>query len=205
MASLPSTIELNLLVVSDVLCWKSADDEQKSVIATRVFNRLKDITTQEVKKVISSLCLPKNDRTLVEDMLQDSFIKLLEILPKWDYFRCPVFITFWRRCVRNHLLTCYYTKNRENNGLEDNRIDCVGGEELDFQKMLIEEIVVYFSQYFQEGSFLMVILKERIFASAKKKQVDLAHQFQYSQCYVSRWENELAEMIRQEFGDLKSY
>jgi len=199
-----ATIELNALVVRYIVTW--LETKSNKAIA-RMFELLKPVTLQEVYSVIKKLSLQPTN--YVEDMFQDTFFKLVEALDNYDPNRNPVFITFWRRCAKNFLLSKYYSSQNPVELVTDPQ-DKKQQDPLD--TLLIAELLDHYRAEFVANSptvkiktfdLVRAILTQRIFAlpSVQVKQECLAKTFSVTQGYISRWECWLKDKIRADFPE----
>lgn len=189
-------LSLNVSIVADILCWREDASERSNELLVKIFDKLADITNQEVRRVLQKLGLSVST---VDDMKQDAFLKLRDLLPYYDIHRCPVFITFWRRCLGNHLLTLYYEQNREWELTADTQVEAVPDSTA--EKFFVEELTAKYDREFADLPIFLVILQERVLATedVKTTQASIAIRFNKTQGYISRLEKWLRETIKKDF------
>lgn len=139
-------------------------------------------------------------------MIQDSYIRLHWAIESYEPSRSPVFISYWRKVLRNHLLSKYHTSHLK---LELSEEPAVEDVRTIAAKVAISEIKERFEKKFaswkevRTAVFCSEILNKRILATEDVlvSQTALAKQFGYTQAFVSKWEVWLIQKILEEFPD----
>lgn len=200
------TVLIDREVVDRIARYKLDADPN---LLVEVFDFLLPITSQEVWKVVSKLRLNPD---LVEDMKQDSFIKLKEAVGNFDPGTCPVFVSFWRLSLYRHLISAYYTKARVCEEVNDLVVDTTPCGGVD--RIFIEELACKYHEEFNDWTpnyqarvvpMLKAILKHRILSSDEDEiycsQTTLASSFEVTQGYVAKWEEYFLNRMRDEYGE----
>ena len=196
MSSYLQTIAIDKQAVTLILLLQSGKPIDRSAITLKLYNTVLPITKDEVLLIVRRLNLPNDVR---EDMEQDAFIKLLDIVPKFDSSVCPVFTTFWRKSLGNHLLTRYKKYWRTTAPVIERTFDDTSTEDNLFlddiresyeEKLKDQQLPVYFG-----------ILRERVLCdkSSRTRQSDLADRFEVTQGYVSRIEQIIRKKLKHDF------
>lgn len=153
---------------------------------------------------------------LADDMLQDAYIRLRDAVICYQWDKCPVFVTYWRTTLRNHLITNYsnqwrcrlFSECKEDKGDETeleflenshtpNHIASLALKELE------EKITVRINSWEDEKykALSLAILKERILQPEENRtlQKELATRFGIQPALVSHWESWLRDTITSEY------
>lgn len=201
-----TTVLLDQQVTKLILQYQSKEDPD---ILVEIFDLLFPVTKQEISKMLKRMQL--RGRDYFSDMRQDAFIKLKDAIKHFEYFRCHVFITYWRKCLYRHLLATYakeqlfVAKCRSAEDIADNgnslektlnRMDASANIE-----QIISGLAVQIKEFSSGRELAYSILKHRIFCSPLNKvdQKTIGTMHGISQGYVSRWERWLLREIRNQF------
>lgn len=196
MSSYLNTINIDKQAVYLLLLLQNGNPPNPSALHLRLHTVLLPITKDEILLIVRRLNLPNDVR---EDMQQDAFIKLIELIPKFNYDVCPIFTSFWRKSLGNYLLTRYkkywrsvapaLEQSFDETSVEDNIfIDDI--RESYEEKLGDSQLPVYFG-----------ILRERVLCdkSSRTRQSELAIKYDVTQGYVSRIENLIRKKIKKDF------
>jgi RNA polymerase sigma factor (sigma-70 family) len=173
-------------------------------ILYQLFTHLLPRTRREVYHVIADLHLSKD---IAEDMTQDAFLKLREVALHFDAEKPFAIITYWRRALRNQLLSSYYSKRHKVAFPSEPYIL----EELPTGNMEVM-VSVYNSLALKvlgwrsdsDRHIALSILQRRFFPHNGDgvTQPALAMQLGVSQGFLSRWECWMREALKQELQNL---
>lgn len=93
--------EFNQRVIELTLEFQDNNSKENLLL---IFNLVEGQTKQTIYRVIENAGLP---RDLAEDMFQDSFLKLWDVLLMYDLAKSPIFTSFWTFALKNHLVKRY--------------------------------------------------------------------------------------------------
>lgn len=186
-------IEVNDEVVCLVSDYQGKGDHETLL---KIFNLLDGVTMQEIISLLKKAGLQKD---LIEDMRQDAYLKLRDACIYYNYARCPVFITFWRSSLKNHLIKLYQKRWRHFS-LEEERV-CDTRVEIDTKPIedLRDRLIAEFSTW-KDPRFTALatrILNDRILKDRNDKtpQRLIAEEFEITQAQISNWEKWIKSRI----------
>ena len=197
--SYEETVKVNEKVVDLILEFQ---DEEKEEYVYQIFALLLDVTRQEISNLLRSSGLPKD---LAGDMLNDIYVWMRWPIREYDYERNPVFISFWRRVVRNHLISAYKKQWRYHVIPDSQPPQCYipsdVGLALEEFKTSFEDMIKDWPDW--EKEIATAIFNSRIFVLPENAtaQRALALKLKYSQSYVSHWEIWLRKEIQKRFSE----
>lgn len=192
-----SSVDLNNEVVYLLYTYRQTEDE---AILTQVFNLLQSITMQEITGLIRRASLP---RDLAKDMFQEAYITLWDTSHVFKYSRNPVFITFWRRTLRNRLITLFQNTERFEVLVEDpvNRYEDPGPVDKDpyrnIRISLLDEWKTWKNK--KHTALASEILIRRFFWDEEDRpsQKELADKYGLTQTQVSNWEKWVRDTLKE--------
>lgn len=161
------------------------------------------------KQVIDSVIAKAGLSTdLASDMLQDSYLRLPYAVLAFDHERVPVFITYWRRTLHNHLVQNYgkFWRHRDVPDSSDKLLHENPEAKLILEEIkakLIIEISGWKEEKDQKGKAIALRLIEGRVFQLKEDQVsqkDLALELGIAGAILSAWELWLRKKIREEYG-----
>lgn len=177
-----------------------------------IFNLLLPVTSKTISKVLSHSGLPDH---LSEDMMSDAFPRL-----HWAilYFKeaknptlsnfSPVFINYWKVCLRNELIRKYQGQWRHKE-LPENYDHAAPVVPNPYDALLLKEIREFVEDTIRpwknqrQKSLVLALLEERVFRLDTEKtfQKDLASRFGIQSGVVSQWQLWLEKEIKEKFAD----
>lgn len=190
-------VDLNDLIVPLILSFQ---DTEKG--AEQVFKLLEGVTKQIIDKLVSQTgqCGPTRD-----DMKQEAFLKLLECMQTFRERKCPVFISFWRRALRNHLLSKFKKHKAElvpePGEFVDHRPDNPSARA---QVSEIREVLYQWLSSWKNKKHIVLardIIDHRILCLEEDRDLhsEIAVRNSISSGFVSQWEAWLRKLILQTF------
>lgn len=195
-------VDLNILLLPHISTYSSTLDAS---ILTMIWEQIATITAQEASNVCTALGLSYDQ---AQDMKQEAFIKLRDVLPYYDPDRCPAFTAWWRRVIRNHLLTSYGKRDRfselqeySHPSYEPNLLKTLEIAEL--RDRYNRQVEAWNSSGVSKP-LALAILNRIIFCleDAKVTQAEIHKDFpSIGLTYISRMETYLLKMIRDDLGE----
>jgi RNA polymerase sigma factor (sigma-70 family) len=172
-------------------------DSYDSTLIIQIHDLLKPITTSEAVKLVRKAGLPMD---LVDDMVQEAYIRLRWAVLAYDYSKNPTFVTFWRTTIRNHLQAEYQRQWRHNTLVSD--FPEVNGHE-DTDRLVLQELSKKYLCEFSTwpdstlSQLAKDVLLERIivFPEQQTPQKVLAERYGLSQSQISHWESWIRRKI----------
>jgi RNA polymerase sigma factor (sigma-70 family) len=142
----------------------------------------------EIRKVLSKLHLPSD---LLVDMEQDSFLKLMDVIHKFQIERSDKFISFWQRVLFNFLISKYSRRNH----VQQITIDVPCREQHFCDEELAHLIKDKFLKLVEnwkspnDREIALMIFNQRFMAVKDElSQVEVAELLNLSQSHIHRWE-----------------
>jgi len=144
---------------------------------------------------------------LEPDMLQDAYLRLADAVSCYDWYKTPVFITYWRVTLRNHLIDLYRKQWRLRQLPED--YDTKAPEDHDGSSFMlteleheIREVIATATANWKSQKHLALaetILKERILKPKDEQTTHkvIAAKFQFHPGAISQWEVWMRDLIKQ--------
>lgn len=186
-------IETNYEVTCLVDAYQGQGDHETLL---QIFNLLENVTMQEIISLLKKAGLQKD---LIEDMRQDAYLKLRDACIYYNYARCPVFVTYWRQSLKNHLIKTYQQRWRHFS-LEEERV-CDTRVEVDTSLLdkIRETLLAEFAQW-KDPRFTALgirVLMDRVLKDQGDKvlQNELAKEFGVTQAQISNWEKWIKSRI----------
>lgn len=198
-------VQLNLKAVKLIADFMVTKDDKT---LAELYDLMLPTTEQEVDRVIGKLHLQESN--IRDDMLQDAFLKLRDLVQWYDEKRCPVFISFWRMSVKNHLLSSYHQAHRPSliesdeilvdskEGKVDARVDAEA-----LRQHYLSYVQTWYDRWPKHAMvvpMLVAIINHRIFIEPDEQvpQPVLASSYAVTQGYVAKWEVYMLAKIRED-------
>jgi DNA-directed RNA polymerase specialized sigma24 family protein len=210
-ASYQQTVDTNQLVVGYALGYQQTYDPR---YIAGMHELLLPVTKQTAYSVVRSAGLSED---LVDDMTQDAYLRLPDAAISYNWERTPVFVSYWRTTLRNHLISKYSKQWRlsqipdelDHSYLDDPVDKVIWDERSAFHRAHIERIRSLFLARIErfEGSnekykpLARAVLVERILCLPEEQtlQRHLAVRFGVHPIIVSNWENWMRKIILSEY------
>lgn len=161
-----------------------------------LYNLLLPESRYEIRKVLCKLNLPYD---YVYDMEQDSFLKLVDIINKFEVSRSCHFIAFWQKVLFNYLIS-KYSKRRPLQPIPTN-IPCK--DIIDHDTELADLIETKFQDLIEhwvnesDREIALVIFHTRFLPKHDElSQIEVAQLLHLSQSHVHRWETYILQQLR---------
>lgn len=212
MSDYSEVLDLNLRIIRLIELYRDSGD--KGILA-EAFALLEPITATEAYATISRLGLRTYDE---EDLVQEAWLKFVEVSSKFDSDRCPSFISFWRTSLRNHYIK-YCKRELPNFDPTNDIIDNTSTYDIQLpQSMILDYVAELIAEhikfpiwdyisipYVNARAILLWKLAHRMLGLIKTNQATLAKEYGATQGYISTWEIWLRDKIASAFSMDEDY
>lgn len=189
MSPYEETVLVNERIVELAQEYRQKEDK---MLHLEIFNLLLPTTTKTISKVISNSGLPSH---LSEDMLSEAFPRLHWAILYFRPQKTPVFISYWKVCLKNELIRKYGPQWRHKE-LPKNFDQASTDTATPYNLLLLKEIREYVESLIKDWKKLRqkelvrALLEERIFRLEPERtfQKDLAKRFGIQSGVISQWE-----------------
>lgn len=201
MSPYEETVLVNEKIVELAQEYRRTEDKK---LHLEIFNLLLPTTTKTIAKVISSSGLPSH---LAEDMLSEAFPRLHWAILYFRVEKTPVFIAYWKVCLKNELIRKYQPQWRHKE-LPKNYDHASPDTHTAYNLLLLKEIREYIQFLIKDWKkerqkeLVMALLEERIFRLEPERtfQRDLAKRFEIQSGVISQWEIWVRKEITAKFS-----